>query len=393
MTRRVAWITVAVLAVLVLGGTWVLSQFEEVDVPRRDAPAPEARRNPYLAFERFMTRMGRPVIRSGDPGLFDHLPPGGVLILDRNRRAHLTQARVDRLFAWVEGGGYLLVAAEQRGTPDPILDRLGARWVEFKPEPPKQDAAADAPPAPAPAAPKWTPPLARVPGEAQPFSLLPGGLGLKAAGTPAQWTGGEGRFGASVLHYGMGRGNVTVVVNLDRMLSNDAIGTFDHAEFVWALLRHYRPDGPVTLLARLAVPDLFEWLADYAWGAVIAAAALVLLWLWRIVPRFSTPAPEPAPTRRELREHLAAIGRYVWRAGGLGHWLAVGRAAFHAHLSLHHPALAALPLAQRADALAALTHRSRGLVLAALGGPATTPAEFTRAMRTLKNLEHDLRER
>ena len=96
------------------------------------------------------------------------------------------------------------------------------------------------------------------------------------------------------------------------------------------------------------------------------------------------------PSRRELREHLTALGRYVWRAGGLDHWLRVAREDFLARLSLRHPAVAALSPPEQATELARMSGRSASLIAAALHGTVGSPHSFTQAMRTLRNLERVL---
>lgn len=384
MTRRLVWLGVLVLALLALGSAWFLHNFERVPVKEREAPQREARQNPYLALERFLARMGRPVLRESNAQALDRLPPGGVLFLDKGRRHHLTPARQAALLRWVQEGGYLLLVPEFQGVPDPLLEALGAEWFEA----PETDAEEDDPPARKP--PRLPPQLiVRVPGSDTAlaadfrFGLVPGS-------PEPEWQAGHPDHGQQLLHYARGRGHVAVVVGLDGMLSNWRIGERDHAELLWALLQRYQPQGTVMLVSRLEVPSLWDWLAESAWAACIAAAALLVLWLWRIVPRFGPIAPELPPARRELREHLAAVGRFLWRSGGLGHWLAVARGSFLARLALRHPAIAALPAGEQAAALAQLTGRPAQHIAAALHGPAATPAAFTEALRLLQRIQSRL---
>jgi hypothetical protein len=175
-------------------------------------------------------------------------------------------------------------------------------------------------------------------------------------------------------------------------LSNRQIGEEDHAELYWSLLRRYdpSPQPQVLLLSRLQMPTLFAWLWENAWAACTGAALLLVLWLWRIIPRFGSVRPEAPAARRELREHLAAIGRYQWRSGGLAALLTAAREHFHCRLLRRQPTIAALPPTAQPAALAALSNRPAVRIAAALDGPVDSPHAFTDALRTLRNLERDL---
>lgn len=231
---------------------------------------------------------------------------------------------------------------------------------------------------------------ARIPGSAHALAIHMQYDGLKPGKIKPEWKVPLDRHSDWLVHYRYGLGNVTLIANLDHILSNDSIGDFDHAEFFWKLLRHFQPEGPVTLMTRLPVPDLFDWLADAAWTASISGAVLIALWLWSVVPRFGGTVPDVPPSRRELREHLNAIGRFVWRNEGLGRWLETARGAFRERLLMRHPAIAAMTPEQQAEALAQTTGLARQTILTALTATPRHAAEFTAMLRTLKHLKHNL---
>ena len=405
MTRRVVWLSLLVIGLLVLAGTWFISNYERVPYKERTGEEAEARRNPHLALERFFARMGRPLTRQNNARSLDALAPGGVLILDRNRRHHMIPERTERLMAWVEAGGYLIVVPEYVGVSDPVCAKLGVG--EFKhdknpmlnddegdddsaDEPTDQPAAAAKPRPKKPPRPETI--RVNIPGAARPLVVNFWTIGRQAGKRQPEWHAGDANYGDQFLHYQFGRGQVTVADGLLGMLNNHAIGDHDHAELIWTLVQTYQPDPaqPVMLMSKLSVPSLWDWLAESAWAAVIAGLALLGLWIWRILPRFGPVVPEPEASRRELREHLTALGRYVWRAGGLEHWLQVAREDFLAKLALRHPAVAALPPEAQAEELARMSRRSAALIGSALFGPAGSPHSFTLALRTLRNLERSL---
>lgn len=380
MTRRIVWISLAVAAFLVLVGSWLVTKFEQVPVETWTPPGKEAQRNPNLALERFMAAMGRSLARADNAAFLDQLAPGGTLILDNHRRAHMFPARVKRLMAWVEGGGHLIVAPEQPGVEDPVLAFFRVD-CSCKADPPK----GKRPPAPQTIA-------VDIPNAPRPLKIDFPGSSMTPSDLPTDWRAGAPGYPDQILHFRHGVGHVTMVPSFSRLFNNHNIGRHDHAEFLWTLVETYQPDRarPVTLVSRLSIPSLWEWLADSAWTALISAAALIVLWLWRVVPRFGPVRPEPEPARREIGEHLRAVGRYVWRQGGLEHWLEAARESFRKRLALRHPALLALPPAEQAAALAEMTRRPVTHIAAALHGPAASPHAFTQALRTLYKLERTL---
>ncbi len=472
MTRRIVWISLTVMVLLAAGGWWFFTHFERISVKKARPPGAEAVGNRYLALERFMTRMGRPVTRSGDIRNLDRLAPGGVLVLDRNRRAMMTKERVEALFRWVGNGGYLIVVPERSNMPDPMLASLHIKWDDddddtepcsckkpaANPLPASAPAGASAPdatPDPDEAAglePDAEPALdpdedaaegtgdasemiaasgvsaasgvnaasgvgatadadedadtdpeddgeaaakpdtmeVHIPGISRTLLIDRQYDGLKPGDIAPAWRVARNDKSDWLLHYRYGMGNITYVTDLDYLVSNENIGEYDHAELFYTLLRQYQPNGPVTLLTRLPIPDLFDWLMESAWAASLSAALLIALWLWHVVPRFGSARPDLPRARRELREHLGAVGRYVWRTQGYTRWLEAARASFRERLGIRHPAIAAMGHEDQAEALARMTSRPRQQIFQALAGNAGSTSEFTAMLRTLKNLKHDL---
>ncbi|MDR1936769.1 MAG: DUF4350 domain-containing protein [Candidatus Accumulibacter sp.] len=380
MSRRVIWTAVVAAALATLAALWFFGNFERVPVKRHEGMQKEARRNPYLALERLFSRLGRTVTRVGNPAALDALGEDEVLILAWRRQRLVTPERAGRLLRWVERGGYLIVEAEPRGK-DPLLEAFGV--VFAKPSSEEKD-----PPA---SYKKCGKPYVEVdlPGDPTPYRRADSSRGLAAGKDSPEWRAG-GQGGELMLHYARGRGNVTVVEDLD-FLDNRNLGDFDHAALGWALAQRYQPGGAVRLAVRLEHPTLWQWLAESAWMALISVAALVALWLWRVVPRFGGTRAAPGAARRDLTQHLLAIGRSVWREGGLGHLRELARREIAQRLAQRHPSLARGLSGERHAALArmsGLDSRRIGEALADERPP--SPETFTQAMQTLQRLEHKL---
>lgn len=379
--RSILYWALGIIATIVLGTVWFLNEFDLVPTSRWESMKPEARKNHYLALERFAALMGRPAIELANERKLDNLPPNGVLILGRERQ--LPWLRAENLLRWVEHGGYLIVAAESAGTEDIILQRLNISW--HKPVPDADDTSQahveNAPPA------FWF----NIPG-AEKMSLEYFEAGLIAGRLRPIWQAGVEPGKASVLHYAWGKGQITVF-DCFCAFTNSFIGHYDHAEIIWTLISTYQPSGQLWLATRLKLPNLWEWLADSAWMPLVSAALLVLLWLWRIMPRFGGLRRLPPLERRGLKDHLAAIGRAVWRDGGLPHWQRLLRLSLLAGIARRYPHVLQLPDTERAAALARLSGMSNDRVLQALEEQgANSPRAFTETVKVIQQLQQLLQE-
>lgn len=381
--RTMLYLTLGVLAAMVLGTVWFINEFDLVPTTRWENMKPEARKNRYLALERFAARMGRPATELTDEHKLENLPQNGVLILDRERRRQLPSQRAESLLRWVEQGGYLIVAAESANTEDAVLQRLDISWHEPKPDAgnTSQAKAEKAPP---------TVQL-NIPG-AGGMALEHFYGGLVAGRLRPTWQAGLEPGKVQVLHYAWGKGQITVF-DCFCAFTNNAIGHYDHAEIIWTLISTYQPRGQLWLAARLKLPNLWEWLADSAWMPLASAALLVLLWLWHIMPRFGGLRRLPPPERRGLNDHLAAIGRAVWREGGLPHWRQLLRQSLLTGIARRHPQVLQLPSPERAAALVRLSGMSNDRVLQALERQNDhSPRAFTETVKAIQQLQQLLQE-
>jgi hypothetical protein len=395
MKRTVIWSLVAVTVMSTLLTLWFLQNFEQAPSSRWEVAQKEAQRNPYLALERLFGQLGRPVKRLKSPGLLDALPAGGALILDENRRRNVNPERAGRLLDWVQSGGYLIVAAEDVGD-DPLLAKLGVS--RYKASPSMQcpaEGTVEKPLEKTPAAksviPKPPPPFElQLPGSDTSYRLNRHGNGLSSSSPEPEWRAGLSDERNAVLHYTWGQGRITVLDGL-QFLNNRQIGNLDHAELIWALLQQYQAQGELRLASRMEVPTLWQWLIESAWMVLISAALLITLWLWRIIPRFGGTLTAPIAERRDLIQHLAAIGRSVWREGGITHWLSIVRQAVHKRLALRHPYLFRQEASEQRIALAKIAGcKTKDIQSALTSAQALAPDDFTLAMQTLQRLDQRL---
>lgn len=365
-----ALLLVGVLAAA--GAAWFYTNFERV--PHREYVGfkGEARRNPYLAAERLIARMGLAARGAKLPSELRDLPPEATLVLPDNR-AGITPDVRERLLEWVEAGGHLIIEDESYRLPDPLLDAL-----EVTREATEQTAAPGAI-------------EVRLPHAPQPMRVEM--HSAQTVDAPDAMVRVTGEVATHLLHFSRGGGRVTVLNDL-AFMRNAGIGAHDHAEFLWQLVRFQPRSATVVFFNSAAGLSLWRWLTDNAPAALAAGVALAALWLWRIAPRFGPAAPDPEPGRRRLLDHLRASGRFQWAAGGAARLAESARDTALRRIGRALPDFAGLDRAEREQRLAeafGLDAADARRVLSPLQN--ATPHDFLNAMRAYQRIHERLSRR
>jgi hypothetical protein len=154
------------------------------------------------------------------------------------------------------------------------------------------------------------------------------------------------------------------------------IGSHDHAELLRRTLA--LAPGDRLLVVRAGGLPLWGWLVEHGSQVMIAAAILLALALWRILPRFGPILPSPEPARRQLLEHLRAAGRFRWARGAREELLSAARDQLQRHIALAAPRLAHLPPSSRYSELSAQLGTD----------PETVAVAFQAAPRNVRELVH-----
>jgi hypothetical protein len=370
--RRELIVVAAALLVCGLGAIWFLSNFDRVSYQEWTGMSGAALRNPFLAAQRLAARMGLPAAEIRSAAQFGTLPVRGTLVLPALREA-LGGAERARLLDWVSRGGHLFIEAEPRHTPDPLLDALGVA---------RAPSVATAPGARSKQSPYlW-------PGREQGLEVtLYPEPALVRPGTSLALTR-DGRN--AMVHFTRGDGAVTVVSNL-RFARNGSIGTMDNAELFWQLVSLQPEAASLAVFNRPERLSLLRWLLEHAWPALAALAALTLLWLLHVAPRFGPMTPEGAPARRRLLDHLRASGRFAWSAGRASHLAAAARDTAMRRFARHHPELVPVDSPQRierfAAALGLTVEDAQHLVVP---HAPRTPVEFVRLITLAQRVHEQL---
>ena len=381
----------ALAGVILCAGTyWFLQNYAFVKERVYVGMHGEARVNWLLAARMLLTRMGSRVQEGSNLGGLDRFPQRGVIFLAADR-SELDRPAVQRLLRWVKGGGRLVVVADEPVKHDALLDELGI-WVQ-------EDSRLQLE--------HMGPFLGRSPPHADLHPrfrfdaeevTLPDGSRLRVQLLPAArldardaevtWSH-ESQGELRMLQIEQGDGLVTVLGS-PRPFGNSAIGLFDHAELLWRLVSDDGKPLDVWLVRHLDMQSLQQWLLKNALPALIAFAVLLVVALWRAIPRFGPLQPNPAPDRRGLVEHLAAMGRFYSMQHQLPRLMQTLRADGLELLGARAPETRGQDGATRLKSAARLTGLRPRELMQAFSAPATTPKEFTQAARVLAAFRRQL---
>ncbi len=324
-----------------LAVAWFLRNFERRPMDMDVGWSLAARRNPFLAAESLLRRLGHPVEAVAGRGPLRDLPPTRDLLVV-NGLGPLNQGRRAALQAWVEAGGELLVTALEPSDgdsprPDDFLAGLGVRLREAE--------------TPGSAQGRVKVPVTFT-GEPLPLNLsAPARLYLEDTADRAQSAALAEDGQARLLQVPLGRGHITLSAD-NRFLTNAGIGEHDHAALL-ARLAAPADGGKVWLLYDSAVPGLLATLWRAAPQAVLAGALLALGFVWHLGRRLGPLEPQPERGRRDLMEHLEAGAGFLWREGRAGQLSAAARGRVEGAWLRRHPPLRALGQGQRAAWIAA----------------------------------------
>ena len=303
MKRRI--VTGLIALVLIAAAVLIGRRFvERAPVTIRRGATLEVRRQPRLAFERLLAAGNAHVRHAAlSPDNEHALPVPAVLFLDE-ATVDLSHGLGDLLLDWAARGGTLVVSPSRDDAGGPISTRLGVRPYE-----PRDDETQS----------QGTP---QSQGDGESSSRLTVGLpgtptrfaiapveGFRIDAAPA-WSAGDGRGGLALASLRRGEGRILVVAGLADMWHNDRIGIEDHAALLWALAAQAGPGAPIVLTDAATADLTWGAVARRGWPVLTAAAALGLLALWRVLPRMGPVLAPAAPARRQLREHLHALGRF-----------------------------------------------------------------------------------
>jgi hypothetical protein len=305
MNRR-EWIIVVALVLLLVPGGWLfLEKFEYRVEEQNSGFQGDARRNEYLAAERFLERFGMQI--KSLPTILDlkEMPGSDDVLLIPTDRYDLAPEKIEELLHWVRKGGHLVVRARRPSTAthaedDRLFEVLGVETHAKKggrfatrEENTVIDVQVND----------------RIENKNVSFDT-----GVWMANTSAHeltWQV-DSEHGSQLLEFALEDGFVTLLGDL-AFMKNDAIDKHDHAAFLYTVVHIDNTNRRLWIVRHDDMPSLFSIMWEKIPQTVMIFSVLVMTWLWYVTRRFGPVLQGGRHARRSLREHITYSGYYLWR--------------------------------------------------------------------------------
>ncbi|MES2708906.1 MAG: DUF4350 domain-containing protein [Verrucomicrobiota bacterium] len=108
-----------------------------------------------------------------------------------------------------------------------------------------------------------------------------------------------------------GQGRVTVLANA-HPFRNRFIEDDDNAALLLAMAQ-LEPHVSAVRFIKAGRVNLWDMLAEHAWMALTGMGVLLLVWLWRYLPRFGPVRALPVRSQRRFAIHLEEAGHFFWK--------------------------------------------------------------------------------
>lgn len=366
--RATQWIIagVCVLLAAVLAAWWLVTH-KRVETLVRAPLRGEAAYNPFYALGKVLRAQGQTVVSRANLDLDAmQLEAGDLLVLGADLRT-LSADQGQALLDWVAEGGMLVFAvpSSTAGSPNDLLAGLGIGLVERSN-------------------------CLRVPRARDPDGRVvpdfdfrpahsaddPAAAGKDRAATDKDKTRdfcfgmaltfedsdeadfdfrlGRPERGYVLARAAYGDGLWLAAADL-AFIGNERLREPEAAALAWQALAPMLDYGRVFLVYSSNVPPLYELVLRYGWPVLAPLLLALLAWLWWRSRRLGPLLPAAALSRRALREHIDAAGKFVFRQRKASALYAPLRRAFNQALQREDPVAAAL---DGEDLVAAVAARS-----------------------------------
>lgn len=400
-------ISLALLAAMVAA---FFMLFEKVEETTQTAGSAEARKNPFLAAERFLSASGVTARSINHRDILINLPPADSLIFVNHLGGNLPREREDRLIAWIENGGTLVLTHNHRWkerlekSGNTLMDRIGIRLhtaedmetATPRGSPDENTATTvddqntgDNPEAGATPCESKTSETVRFPvhGETGKIEFLARYV-LEDAGDRHSGTY-AGDTGIHIITRKMGAGRL-VVLSDNLFLRNTRIGDNDHAFFLAGMAEDC---SNAWILYNTLMPSFFAILLKKAPHAVFAMTLLAVAYICWLTRRVGPRYQLPDHSSRNITEHLLSAGHFIRKQGQAGTLIKAARNALRNKVPVPHRGRDTATTQQILETIATQTGLPEAEVTFALTGHMDSAASLVNATAILQEIDEALQQK
>ncbi len=213
---------------------------------------------------------------------------------------------------------------------------------------------------------------------------IDGGDYADDAPLPVSWS--YSNHGVHLMQFEVGDGLLTIISD-PSIWTSYRIDQHDHAYLLWALADDR---GDFAFLRPVLQDSLWSLLARHAAELLLAAALLVLLWIWHQAHRFGRIVPRDESRTRALAEHFSSLSHYLWHRRQGAYLIAPLRQRVLRQASLRLGEFARADEARQMELLAERAGVQAEAVSSAMNNDDFTEATFVQKVRLLKRIEQSL---
>ena len=373
----------------------------------------DARRNPYLAAELFMRASGLEVSDVDSLARLDRLEGVGTLFFGDANQVQAPR-QLERIMNWLDRGGNVIYAANSTVYEDDLLlaeFEVSVAWAELGEDASPQRSLSETmrefnrqleqg---------KSRDDIARALGEHE-VSLTRVGVGDDIGDLEAAFDNGrvlthpylaeaeelDGRrrpfswsvsdYGVHMMQFEVGEGLLTIVSD-PGIWTAYRIDAYDHAYLLWLLSSD---TGEFAIVRSVVRDSLWRLAQKNAAELLIAAALLLLAWIWAAGHRFGRLLPREISRSRALGEHFSSVSHYLWHRRQGAYLIAPLRQRLLSRASSRLAEFARAEATQQYELLARRCGLEAAAVARAFEETDFSEAAFVDTVRLLKRIEQSL---